>query len=254
MSEKKKPADAAARNQHARPRLKRRVGPVLPLKREHIVSTALALVDRGGLKALSMRGLGAELGVDPMAVYYHIPNKQALLDAIVEAVMASIDLSIDHPADAPEERILGAARAYRDAMLAHVNALPILLAHGPATPAAMRPVELLIGILRDAGLPPAQAFAGMQLIAAAVRGAVGMGPAPQGAGQPALAQIEVLLRHLPASEFPHLLEAMPFASNFFEGGFEFGVRVLARGLLAEVRRGQDGGKRKLLGAERAAVG
>ena len=39
-----------------------------------------------------MRRLGAELGVDPMAVYYHVPNKAALLDAIVEAVMAKIDL------------------------------------------------------------------------------------------------------------------------------------------------------------------
>ncbi len=64
-----------------------------------------------------MRRLGAELGVDPMAVYYHVPNKQALLDAIVEAVMAGIDLSVDHPEDPAEERILAAARAYRDAML-----------------------------------------------------------------------------------------------------------------------------------------
>ncbi len=67
------------------------------MKCEKIVSMALALVDREGLKALSMRRLGTELGVDPMAVYYHIPNKQALLDAIVEAVMASIDLSVDDP-------------------------------------------------------------------------------------------------------------------------------------------------------------
>ncbi len=113
-----------------------------------------------------MRRLGAELGVDPMAVYYHLPNKQALLDAIVEAVMGSIDLTVDNPAKPPEERVLAAARAYRDVLLAHVNALPILLAHGPVTPGAMRPVELLIGILRDAGLPPAEALMGMNVIAA----------------------------------------------------------------------------------------
>ena len=69
-----------------------------------------------------------------MAVYYYLPNKQALLDAIVEAVMGSIDLSVDEPAKPPEERILAAARAYRDVLLAHANALPILLAHGPVTP------------------------------------------------------------------------------------------------------------------------
>jgi AcrR family transcriptional regulator len=215
---------------------KRRQGPAAPLQRERIVSTALALVDRDGLSALSMRRLGAELGVDPMAVYYHIPNKQALLDAIVEAVMASIDLSVDNPAYSPEERILGAARAYRAALLAHANAIPILLAHGPATPAAMRPVECLIGILRDAGLPPAEAFAGMQIIAAAVRGAVGMGPVPEDAHQHAAEQIADLFRQLPPDEFPNLLEALPHATDFFEHGFEFGVRLLARGLLAEAQK------------------
>jgi AcrR family transcriptional regulator len=219
---RKKPRPAA--------RSKRREGPEEPLKREQIVSTALALVDRNGLKALSMRRLGAELGVDPMAVYYHIPNKQALLDAIVEAVMAGIDLSVDNPAAPPEERILCAARAYRDTMLAHIKALPILLAHGPATPAAMRPVERLIAILRDAGLPPAQAFAGMQVIAAMVRGAVGMGM--EATKPPHPEQTEATLRLLPPSEFPNLMESIPFAGEFFEHGFEFGIRALARGLLA----------------------
>ena len=165
-----------------------------PVERKLIVSTALAIVDRDGLKALSMRRLGDELGVDPMAVYYYLPNKQALLDAIVEAVMASIDLTVDDPAKPPEERILAAAHAYRDALLAHANALPILLAHGPVTPVAMRPVELLIGILRDAGLPPAEALAGMNVIAAAVRGAVGMGPVHE----PTQEEMEAMWRALPA--------------------------------------------------------
>jgi hypothetical protein len=100
----------------------------------------------------------------------------------------------------------------------------------------MRPVDRLIGILRDAGLPPAQAFVGMQLIAAAVRGAVGMGPAPEGAKPPGPEQIEAMLRLLTPGEFPNLLEAMPYAGEFFERGFEYGIRALARGLIAEARR------------------
>jgi AcrR family transcriptional regulator len=237
MPANKKTDLSAKRNRSSAAPGKRQPVKGAPLRREQIVKTALALVDREGLKALSMRRLGAELGFDPMAVYYHVPNKQALLDAIVEAVMAGIDLSVDHPADPPEQRILAAALAYREAMLAHVNALPIVLAHGPATPVAMRPVELLVGILRDAGLSPAQAFAGMQIIAAAVRGSVGMGPAPEGASPPAPEQIEAMLRLFPPSEFPNLLEAMPYAGEFFERGFEFGVLVIARGLLAEVGKG-----------------
>ena len=201
------------------------------MQRELIVSTALAIVDRDGLKALSMRRLGDELGVDPMAVYYYLPNKQALLDAIVEAVMASIDLSVDDPAKPPEERILAAAHAYRDALLAHANALPILLAHGPVTPVAMRPVELLIGILRDAGLPPAEALAGMNVIAAAVRGAVGMGPVHE----PTKEELEAMWRALPADEFPRLAEAFASSGVSFGQIFDFGMRALTRGLLGEAR-------------------
>lgn len=210
-------------------RRSRKSGPATPLTREHIVGTALALVDREGTGALSMRRLGAELGVDPMAVYYHIPNKEALLDALVEAVMAEIDLSADHAGDPLEERILGAARAYRDVMLAHASALPIVLTRGPATPEALRPVELLLGLLRAAGLAPDQAMAGMNAIAAAVRGAVGMlaahPPEPQ-------AHREAMLRGLPAGDFPHLREALAGPDGGFERGFEFGLRALVRGLLA----------------------
>jgi len=234
MPGNKKPDDAAARKQGSGFRRNRREGIGSPLQRERIISTALALVDRDGLNALSMRRLGAELGVDPMAVYYHIPSKHALLHAIVEAVMASIDLSVDRPADPPEERVLCAAHAYMDAMLAHANTLPILLSHGPSTPAALRPVELLTGILRDAGLPPAQAFSGMNAIAAAVRGFAGILASREKI--PCREETEAMVWNFPAAEFPHLREAMPFVFQSADRGFEFGIRALARGLLGEARR------------------
>ncbi len=208
----------------------RKKSPDTPLSRERIVATALAIVDTEGMGALSMRRLGSELGVDPMAVYYHVPNKGALLDAIVEAVMSEIDLNVDDPAAPAEERIVRAARAYRDAMLAHANALPIVLSRGPRTPGAMRPVELLIGILRDAGLPLTQAIAGMNAIAATVRGTIGM-IQEDSAARPTPEELQALSTQFPADEFPHLREAMMCPSDFLNEDFEFGVRSLARGLL-----------------------
>ena len=62
------------------------------LSREYILHTALRIVDRDGPDKLTMRRLGAELGVDPMAVYHYLPNKAALFDGITEAIWASLDL------------------------------------------------------------------------------------------------------------------------------------------------------------------
>jgi len=175
--------------------------------------------------------LGAELGVDPMAVYYYVPNKEALLDAIVEAVMSEIDLTAEDCTANPEERIVSAANAYLAVMLAHANALPIMLSRGPSTPAAARPVEYLLGVLREAGLPPAEAMAGMNAIASAVRGFAGI-LATAGTEPPTHEELEALAARFPAEEFPYLTEAV-MSEQDVHRDFEFGVRALARGLLAE---------------------
>jgi AcrR family transcriptional regulator len=55
-----------------------------PLSPGAITDAALALVDREGLGALSMRRVAATLGVEAMALYHHFPNKEALVEAILE--------------------------------------------------------------------------------------------------------------------------------------------------------------------------
>lgn len=208
----------------------RKKSPASPLTRERIVREALAIVDDEGLSALSMRRLGARLGVDPMAVYYYLPNKEALLDAIVEAVMGEIDLEVDDPTAPPEERVLCAANAYLAVMLAHQNAMPLMLSRGPSTPVAARPVELLLGILRGAGLSPSQSLAGMNSIASAVRGAAAM-VVPTGTEPPAPEELEAFMAMFPANEFPHLSESAMCPQDFHRD-FELGVRALTRGLIA----------------------
>lgn len=222
-------SDAAKRKS---PRGARKAGPLVPLSRGKIVKTALALVDREGMAALSMRRLGAELGVDPMAVYHHLPNKEALLDAIVEAVMSEMELDLDDQEKCAEDRVFMAAAVYRNAMLAHPHALPIVLSRGPVTPASLRPVELLVGILREAGLPPAQAMAGMNIIAAAVRGMVCM---TQDKTDFMHESCEMLEKTFPANAFPHLRECAFNTESMEDSGFEFGIRAIARGLLAHKR-------------------
>ncbi len=54
-----------------------------PLTINSIADAALRLIDRDGLSALSMQRVGAELGVEAMAIYHHLPSKEALIDAVV---------------------------------------------------------------------------------------------------------------------------------------------------------------------------
>ncbi|MEU9191830.1 TetR/AcrR family transcriptional regulator C-terminal domain-containing protein [Streptomyces hundungensis] len=65
----------------------RRARPKAGLSRERVLDAALDLVDREGVAALTMRKLGAELGVEAMTLYHHVGNKGELLDALVGRVV-----------------------------------------------------------------------------------------------------------------------------------------------------------------------
>ena len=62
-----------------------------PLSRERVLRAAVELADREGIEAMSMRRLGQELGVDAMAIYRHVRDKDDLLDGVVEIVVGEID-------------------------------------------------------------------------------------------------------------------------------------------------------------------
>ncbi|MGQ0483329.1 MAG: TetR/AcrR family transcriptional regulator [Pseudonocardia sp.] len=60
------------------------------LSRERIVSATVELIERDGADAVSMRRVAGLLGVAPMSLYNHVPNKAALLDAVAERIMTEV--------------------------------------------------------------------------------------------------------------------------------------------------------------------
>jgi AcrR family transcriptional regulator len=120
------------------------------LSRERIVAAAVTIADREGVDAVSMRRIGQELGVDPMSLYRHVDGKDGLLDAMTDAVVAEIE----PVADAGDW--LASARATmlaaRRVMLRHPWTADVLKAHPSPTPAGLRHLDALLGILRDGGL------------------------------------------------------------------------------------------------------
>jgi len=65
-----------------------RRGPRPRLTVDEIARAAIAVADRHGLAALSMRRLAEELGVTAMSLYTYVPGKGELLDLMTDAVCA----------------------------------------------------------------------------------------------------------------------------------------------------------------------
>lgn len=95
-----------------------------PLTRDRIVEVALEIVDADGLDGLTMRRLGSELGVDPMLVYRHIADKDALLDLVLERVRAGMAVP-QPPSEDLAELFETIFVEYHRVLAAHPNVIPL---------------------------------------------------------------------------------------------------------------------------------
>ena len=66
-----------------------------PLSRDRVLAAAIEIADAEGLRAVTMRRVAAELRVEAMSLYHHVPGKDALLDGLVDAIVAEIGATID---------------------------------------------------------------------------------------------------------------------------------------------------------------
>lgn len=196
------------------------------LTRAALVAAALRIADAEGLDALSMRRLGAELGVDPTAAYRHLPNKKDLLSGVVEAVLDDADVDTD-PSAPWQEQFRTVARAYRGAMLAHSPAVSRLVATTPLSSLkSMRIVEHGAAVLAAAGVPLAAAAPAIQAVGQIATGSVlleAFWREHAAAGD----QVYLYPPSLPLPELP-VLSAIAVAGDFRgpEDVFEFGLTAI----------------------------
>lgn len=208
------------------------------------MSAALTLVDQEGLPSLSMRRLAATLGVDPMAIYYYLPNKAALLDAIVEAVNLDMPVASFEFPPALDDLVMAAGRVLRAVLLRHPHAIPLLAARPVATPAASKPADVMLGALIRSGLTPAEGVAAIDVFSTFVTASVlRQVQYPTGPEQDPHVRLRQLKEALDEEESPNLIRAVTEGHLMdFETEFEFGLRALARGFTEVVtqRAAQQG--------------
>jgi AcrR family transcriptional regulator len=114
------------------------------------------LADRGGIDSVTMRRLADELGAEAMSLYYHVANKEDVLDGIADAVAREINQAVDRvevPPDganwktAMRRRILAA----RQVLLRHPWAPGLFETRTTTSPAIVRHFDALVGLMRDGG-------------------------------------------------------------------------------------------------------
>ncbi|MBC6470222.1 TetR/AcrR family transcriptional regulator C-terminal domain-containing protein [Actinomadura alba] len=128
----------------------------MPLSRERVLRAAVDVADQGGIESLTMRRLAEELGAEAMSLYYHVANKEEVLDGIADVIATEINDvvdQIDAPSKGPDwkkavrQRILSA----REVLLRHPWAPGVFDTRTNLSPAVVQYIDALVGLMRDGG-------------------------------------------------------------------------------------------------------
>ncbi len=140
MADDVDPPDSVPRNSVAYTRAVRATppGPVrTPLDRRRVLAAAIEFIDEHGLEALTMRRMGAYLGVEGMALYRHVTGREDLLDGVVELVIDELygDPEVYlAPKHGWQDYLQRLAHGVRRMAIAHPAVFPLIATRPPAAP------------------------------------------------------------------------------------------------------------------------
>ncbi len=215
----------------------------LPLNRDRILATAVDLADRLGIKDVSMRRLGHELGVEAMSLYNHVRNKDDLLDGMVEQAITQLnqeltavsgpDAAVDWQA-ALRQRILAARRF----VLRHRWLPEVLESRTTISPGVIVYHEAILAMLREGGFSYALAHHSLHALGSRALGFTQelfdpSSPADDEASQAVFASLAPELPHLVAMVSEAVHNQDPESSLGWcddQSEFEFGLDVILDGL------------------------
>src|SRR5262245_28974532 len=208
-----------------------------PLSRERVLHAAIAVADSAGIGSLTIRSLARELGVKPMSVYYHVANKDEILDAIVDLVFGEIALPLVGGEWRDEMR--RRARSAREALRRHRWAIGLLESRATPGPETLRHHDATIGTLRAAGFSVALTAHAYALLDSYMYGFAlqeaalpfeGPEQIPEVAGAMLESAGDVPLPHLTELATEHVFRLGYDFGDEFEFGLELILDALAREL------------------------
>ena len=212
----------------------------IALNRERVLEAGVALADREGIGALSMRRLGQEVGVEAMSLYNHVRNKDELLNGMVDIVFSEIDLPAageDWPT-AMRRRAISA----RHALKRHPWAIGLMESRAQPGPATLRHHDSVLRNLRLGGMSIEMAAHAYSLLDSYIYGfTLNEQSLPFDSSPAKVAEVAGnIMREMPAGEYPYLTEmavehAMKPGYDYGDE-FEFGLKMIIDGLQTQGNR------------------
>jgi AcrR family transcriptional regulator len=207
-----------------------------------VLRAAVKVADEGGIESLTMRRLAEELGAEAMSLYYHVANKDDVLDGIADLIVSEINDVVDQidlPAKGPDwknavrQRILSA----RQVLLRHRWAPRLFETRTTVSPAVLRYHDRLIGLMREGGFSYDLAHHALHAMGSRALGFSQelFDPGGDAGDQDAAAALETM-----ADELPHLVGMLMEVAHDDPAStlgwcddqteFEFGIDVILNGL------------------------
>ncbi|GAA3990020.1 TetR/AcrR family transcriptional regulator C-terminal domain-containing protein [Allokutzneria multivorans] len=210
------------------------------LRPEAIVAAALTIMREDGLDGLTMSRVADRLAVRTASLYWHVRNKEELLDLLLDAVAGAQDLSEHVVEDDWRASLAAIMRAMRRHMLDHRDSARLFAGRFTTGPGQLRYIETVLGVLRGAGLSKRDAAYAVFLVSTFLIGFVGREQAPLSAAVSAgvsprtyLDELGARLAALPEDGFPHIVElAADLVAPDLDSRFEFALDRLLDGLEA----------------------
>ncbi|MCX4583055.1 TetR/AcrR family transcriptional regulator [Streptomyces sp. NBC_01481] len=130
--------------------------PRTALTREEVLEAAASLVKQHGPGALTMRKLAAELGTAVTSIYWHVGNRESLLDALVERTVQEMG-AIRPAGRTPAQRIVSVARRLRRELRERPHLIAMVHERGLTERMFLPAQQALVHEVHAAGLRGARA-------------------------------------------------------------------------------------------------
>jgi AcrR family transcriptional regulator len=213
------------------------------LSRGAIIERALAIADEEGLEAVTIRRIAQEFGVTPMALYWHVPNKDELLAAMGDSFYVGLFEAAAAASGSWDRQLRTIVDCLIDALRVHPASAALAMQRTLACDDGRKLAEHTLDLLRNAGFTVAQAadVARTALQTAIMLVTQQAGEEPQVAAEErdaVLAAKRAALAGLPADRFPRLVEAADALTDCADekAYFDFGVDLFVSGVRALHRR------------------